>query len=325
MGIIRTVLGDIPPRKFGLTLVHEHIIADFGLDRLASWLPHSNKERYNRKEVFSRILPHMKEIRRLGVKGFVDCTPAPLGRDVRLLASLSEASDIHILTNAGVYVVPYLPKYIFENSIDEIADMWADEIEKGIDGTSIKAGFIKIAASPEHIIPPGQLLPISQKVIRAAARCSLSTGATIVCHTTNHVTYDAGGVVAMQALKIIKEEGVNPRKFIAAHCDLEENRSFHLKIARQGAWVEYENLRQARAEKILELIQFMVKNGFEDNLLVSQDSGWYHVGEKNGGNIKGYSYLVKDFIPFMLKRGLSEELVNKIFVKNPAVAFQIER
>jgi len=324
MGVIRTVLGDIAPENFGLALVHEHVIADFGLDRLAFWLQCPSKERYNPKEVFDLVLPYLKEIRQLGVTGFVECTPAPVGRDALLLAGLSQASDIHTLTNAGVYVIPYLPKYVFENSVDEIADMWADEIKKGIDATSIKAGFIKIAASPEHLIPPGQLLPVTQKVVRAAARCSLSTGATIVCHTTNHATYNAGGVVGMQVLKILKEEGVNPNKFVAAHCDLEENLKFHLEIAQQGAWVEYENLRQERAEKILGLIQSMAKNGFEDRLLVSQDSGWYHVGEKGGGNVRGYSYLVKGFIPFMLNNGLSQELINKILITNPARAFQIE-
>ncbi|MGQ9514712.1 MAG: hypothetical protein ACUVTL_06655 [Thermoproteota archaeon] len=95
MGKIRTVLGDISPEKFGLALVHEHIMCDFiGADKVG-------KERYDPKEVYEVMLPYLEEIGGLGVTGFVDCTPAFLGRDVQLIADLAKASKIYILTNTG--------------------------------------------------------------------------------------------------------------------------------------------------------------------------------------------------------------------------------
>ncbi|TLN01018.1 phosphotriesterase, partial [bacterium] len=101
MEIIRTVLGDIAPADLGITLVHEHILCDFiGADKVS-------KERYDVNEVFNVMLPYLSEIHRLGVRGFVDCTPAYLGRDVQLLADLSKASGIQILTNTGLYKEPY--------------------------------------------------------------------------------------------------------------------------------------------------------------------------------------------------------------------------
>lgn len=142
MEIIRTVLGDIPPDRLGLTLVHEHVLCDFiGADRIS-------RERYDSNEVHRIMLPYLNEINRWGVKGFVDCTPAYLGRDIQLLAYLSKASGISILTNTGLYKEPFLPKYAFELPVDRIADMWIREVREGIDGTPIKAGFIKIAVNP---------------------------------------------------------------------------------------------------------------------------------------------------------------------------------
>ena len=66
----------------------------------------------------------------------------------------------------------------------------------------------------------------------------------------------------------------------------------------------------------------MVENGFSSRLLTSQDAGWYNVGENRGGIIRPYSYLVKHFIPLMLREGFSRSLVEEVLVKNPARAFQ---
>jgi len=257
------------------------------------------------------MLPYLKEICDLGVTGFADCTPAYMARDAELLAQLSRESGINILTNTGLYKEPYLPKYAFEHSADQLADIWTFEIEKGIDKTPIKAGFIKIAVNP------GPVIPIQQKIVRAAARCSLSTGATIACHT-------ASGVAAMHLLEILSEEGLDSDRVIVVHSDAEEDPKYHLEIARVGAWVEYDGLTEQTAQKTLSLVRFMVKNGFGNQLLLSQDAGWYHVGEKDGGEIRPYSYLVKNFIPLMVENGFSQEFVNRMLIENPARALQLE-
>jgi len=301
---IRTVLGDIPGEEFGLALVHEHILCDFiGADKVS-------KNRYDPMEVFNVMLPYLDEIKQLGVSGFVDCTPAFIGRDPQLLASLSRASGIHILTNTGLYKEPFLPKYASEYSADQLASMWTSEIQQGIGETPVKAGFLKIAVNP------GRIIPIQQKIVRAASRCSLSTGATIVCHT-------ASGVAAMELLNITHEEGLDPVRVIVAHCDSEQDWNHHLEILRRGAWVEYDGISEATSAKVLNLIRLVVENGFSSRLLLSQDAGWYNVGENRGGIIRPYSYLVKHFIPLMLREGFSRSLVEEVLVKNPARAFQI--
>jgi len=304
MEIIRTVLGDIAPDDLGITLVHEHILCDFiGADKVS-------KERYDRKEVFRLMLPYLSEIYRSGVRGFVDCTPAYLGRDTQLLADLSKASGIRILTNTGLYKEPFLPKYAFEHSVDQIADTWAHEIKEGIDGTPIKAGFIKIAVNP------GEIIPIQQKIVRAAALCSLSTGAIIACHTGE-------GVAAMHLLRILENEGVNPNRLIIVHCDAVEDLTYHLEAAHRGAWVEYDALSEQNAGRTLKLLDVMIKKGYEGNILISQDAGWYNVGEERGGNIRNYVYLVRDFVNLLSERGFCRDIKDKLLVSNPARAFKM--
>ena len=61
-GNIMTVNGAIAPEDMGTTLVHEHVLVDFiGADEITP-------ERYDREEAFNTILPHLQEVKALGVQ-----------------------------------------------------------------------------------------------------------------------------------------------------------------------------------------------------------------------------------------------------------------
>ena len=96
-GIIMTVKGPIPSETLGITLTHEHLLVDFiGADSI-------DNSRWNRPDVVKKCLPFLLQIRDLGCKSFIDCTPAYLGRDPLLLKELSDLSGLNILTNTGYY------------------------------------------------------------------------------------------------------------------------------------------------------------------------------------------------------------------------------
>lgn len=302
---IQTVRGRIKPSELGMTLIHEHIIVDFiGADKVS-------KERYDADEVFDVMLPYLEEIKALGVTGFGDCAPMYLARDAQLLARLAEAVDMHIITNTGLYKEPYLPQYAFQKSADELAQIWIGEMQNGIEGTGIKPGFIKIAVNQ------GNLIPVQQKIVRAAARTSLATGMTIASHTAN-------GIAAMEELDILTEEGLPLNKFIFVHAASESNQEYHFRAAERGAWVEYDGISEPQASRNIQLIKGMLEKGYEDNLLLSQDAGWYNVGQPGGGNIRGYTYLVEEFIPLMKNSGISQDTIDKLMIINPAQALRIQ-
>ena len=78
-------------------LVHEHVLVDFvGADQI-------RPGRYDRDEVFRIALPKLEEVRRLGCRRLLECTPNFLGRDPELLARLSDAASLEIWSNTGLY------------------------------------------------------------------------------------------------------------------------------------------------------------------------------------------------------------------------------
>lgn len=307
--MIYTVRGPIPASQFGFALPHEHIMVDFiGADQ-------TSKERWKPEEVVKTMLPYLKQLRERGVTGFVDCTPDYLGRDVRVLRRLSEETGLHIVTNTGYYAAvngKYLPRHAYTDSVDALAARWVKEWEEGIDGTGIKPGFMKIAVNPAEGTPP-KLKEVDARIVRAAARSSKRTGLMVASHTVQ-------GLAALEQVKIFEEEGVSPSRFIYVHADGEPDQNLHRQVADRGAWVEYDGIGWRGVEEHLKLILPMLEK-HADRLLISMDSGWYWVGEPNGGKIRDFNLMTDKMIPELKKAGVSEAMIRKLTVENPAKAF----
>jgi predicted metal-dependent phosphotriesterase family hydrolase len=301
---INTVRGPLPSEKLGITLMHEHVLVDFvGADKVS-------RDRYDPEEVFSVALPFMKELYALGCRTMVECTPAYLGRDPALLRRLSKATGLNIVTNTGYYGAAndkFIPQHAFHETPEQLAGRWYREFEGSIGATNIKAGIIKIG------VDKGALSEIDTKLVRAAAMTHLRTGLTIASHTED-------GVAALEELDLLKKEGVAASAFIWVHAQSEPQTEKHFKAVGQGAWVEYDGISESSLDKHINLVKSMIDRGFIHRTLLSQDAGWYSVGEPGGGNYRNYGTLFTRFIPELKKSGVSEEQVRKLLVDNPKQA-----
>ena len=302
--IINTVTGPVKPEELGFTLPHEHLMVDFvGADQVTP-------DRYDNKDVVSAMLPYLNEIKALGVNSFIDCTPPYLGRDPEILKELSQKSGIKILTCTGIYNKQYIPGWVEEASIKDVTDFIIKEALYGCDDTGILPGFIKTAVMPD------KLTETEKKIITAAARASLETGLIIGTHTGKSAP-------AWEVLDILEHEGLPASSWIYIHAQNEENNSELLKIAESGCFIELDGLAWGGDENHLIKLIALKSAGFLDQVLMSQDAGWYRVGEKKGGEKKGFSRIISEFIPYAKKSGLNDEDFDKIFRVNPARAFTV--
>ena len=97
-----------------------------------------------------------------------------------------------------------------------------------------------------------------------------------------------------------------------------------IKLGKQGMWIEIDSIGSIQYEKHIDLIKELREKGIIDRLLISQDNGWYNIGEYDGGYIKPYHKILTDFIPLSLESGLTEEEINTIIVANPAKCLDIQ-
>ena len=58
-----------------------------------------------------------------------------------------------------------------------------------------------------------------------------------------------------------------------------------------------------------------------DRLLLSMDSGWYNVGEPDGGKINDFNALTDRFLPALRTAKVSAAHINRITIENPARVF----
>jgi phosphotriesterase-related protein len=302
-----TVNGEVAAAQLGKTLPHEHLLVDFvGADKVSP-------DRYDADEAFRIMLPYLQQARIAGCETIVECTPAFLGRDPKLLERLADASGVKLITNTGYYGARqgmFLPGHAHHESANELAQRWTAEWNDGIDATGIRPGFIKIG------VDAGPLTEVNRKLVQAAARCHRNTGLTIAGHTGD-------GTAALEQVDVLRKEGVSPSAWIWVHAQNERNPDVHLQVARAGAWVEFDGVGPNSIDQHVELVRTMQRAGLLAHVLVSHDAGWYSVGEPRGGNVRGFDTLFAKFLPALLKAGLNEEELTMLTVTNPAKAFAI--
>lgn len=306
-GRVGTVTGPVAPDRLGPTLPHEHVLVDFiGADRVS-------RDRYDRDDVVEVVLPHLKRLREASCRTLVECTPAYLGRDPVLLKRLSQAAGIQLITNTGYYGAregKFLPQHAYEESADRLADRWLAEWREGIEGTDVRPGFIKIG------VDTGPLTEVNRKLVRAAARTHRASGLTIACHTGD-------GRAALEQLDILGEEQVSPQAWIWVHAQNERDSGIHREAAERGGWVEFDGVRPDSIDRHVELVRTMKRHGLLQRVLISQDAGWYSVGESDGGDFRSYETLFTEFVPALKKAGLNDREIRRLTVRNPAEAFVI--
>jgi len=276
-------------------LVHEHVMVDFVGASLI------RPGRYDRSDVFRIARPKLEEVARLGCRRLLECTPNFLSRDPELMAQLSEATGIEIWTNTGLYGAAdhkYVPEFARTESAEQLASRWIAETHEPWHPRFIKIG-----------VNNGPLQELDRKLVRAAAITSRETGLTIAAHTGN-------GLAAVEQVEIVAEERVSAARFVWVHAQKEQSHELHEKVARLGAWVEFDGIGPTSAEFHLECVRFMAEKGLLGRTLISQDAGWYHVGEDSGGDYRGYAFLYTDFLP-----NLDSAIVPLLMWDNPRAAF----
>ena len=306
---VMTVRGPVRSSEMGVTLPHEHLLANFQ--------PYEEQQRqpltYEQNEVVEVVRPYLAQLKKLGCRTFVDSTAVGLGRDARLLKRLSEETGLHILTVTGNYAAldaRFLPSYVLTDSEDALAQRWVDESRNGIDATGIRPGFIKLGFNG------GPLTGAEQKLIRAAAIAHCETGLTIGAHT-------GPAVAAFEQLSILESAGVHPSAWIWIHAQKEGDLSQHRWAARRGAWVSFDGVGPDSVAGHVKMVARMREGGLLHRVLVSHDAGWYHVGEPRGGSFRAFDTVFTAFIPALRAVGFTDSDIDALFVKNPAEAFSI--
>ena len=253
---IETVQGAVDAGELGPTLVHEHV--RFRDEAVAENWP----GRYDADAETAAALEAVTAAREHGVRTIVDPTAMFGGRDVRFMKRVADETGVRIVACTGIYTYDYLPHYFENRSEDMIADHFVEDLEQGVQGSDIRAAFLKCAADAagvtEHI----------EKLHRAVARASVRTGAPIMAHSR------PASNTGPRQVEIFLEEGVAPEKIQIAHTGDTDDLDYIEGLLATGVWIgldrygldlylPYEKRNATTAE--------LLRRGYADRLFLSQD------------------------------------------------------
>ncbi len=313
MSQVQTVQGAVEADELGVVLCHEHV--RFRDEAVAAEWPN----RYDEQLELDAALLAVSDAKDRGVRTIVDPTAMFGGRDVRFMKRVADQTGVRILACTGIYSYDYLPHYFENRDVDVMADHFVEDIEIGVQGTDIRAAFLKCAADAagvtEHV----------EKIHRAVARASLQTGAPIMAHSMPAVA------TGPRQVEIFAEEGVDMSKVQIAHCGDSEDVEYIQGLIDKGVYVGLDRYglemylpidkRNATAAELL-------RRGHAERLMISQDFcatiDWFppeaaEVFESQGA-IRNWSMTLVfgEVVPWLREQGVMDDgSFQTIFVENP--------
>jgi len=301
--IIHTVTGPVGIDELGFALTHEHTMSNFGLDI-------SEAGYYDETEMFSQVIPYLRKVKSLGVDTIFDCTSPYFGRRVDLLQQIADSTGLQIITNTGIYGAAdnrYVPGYAYDATATELAEIWIEEFEAGIDGTGIKPGFVKLA------FDEGTPSNIDKKLFEAGVLTHLHTGLTLAVHTGHNPE-----AVETQ-LRILDKHDVSPKAWVWVHAHWNADIDLLTETASKGAWISLDGANEENVEEFLGYLKRFREENLLDRVLLSHDGDAYPAG----GEIRPFDAIPQHLVPAMRENGFTEAEINQIMIENPKEAFMV--
>jgi phosphotriesterase-related protein len=310
---VQTVQGPVDGDELGLILVHEHV--RFRDEAVAAEWP----DRYDDAGELDSALGAVEAAKARGVQTIVDPTAMFGGRDVRFMKRVADQTGVRIVACTGIYTYDYLPHYFENRDVDVMADHFIADLQRGVQGTDIRAAFLKCAADA-----PGVTDHV-EKIHRAVARASVQTGAPIMAHSM------PAAATGPRQVEIFEEEGVDLARVQIAHCGDTDDVDYIERLIDKGVYVGLDRYglemflpiakRNAAAAELL-------RRGHSERLMVSQDYcatiDWFppeaEAVFESQGAIRNWSMTLvfDEVVPALRELGAMDDAAFKtVFHENP--------
>jgi phosphotriesterase-related protein len=313
MSTVQTVQGPVDADRLGVVLAHEHV--RFRDEAVAAEWP----GRYDEQLELEAALVAVEAAKERGVRTIFDPTAMFGGRDVRFMKRVADRTGVQIVACTGIYSYDYLPHYFENRDVNVMADHFVEDIEIGVQGTGIRAGFLKCAADAAGVTEN------VEKIHRAVARASVQTGAAIMAHSMPAVA------TGPRQVEIFEEEGVDLARVQIAHCGDTEDVEYIQGLIDKDVYVGLDRYglemylpidkRNATAAELL-------RRGHAERLIISQDFcatiDWFPAEAEavfeSQGAIRNWSMTLvfDEVVPWLREQGaMDDESFRTVFVENP--------
>lgn len=313
--MIQTVNGKIRKEDVKTALVHEHISC------MSAHLWHDFGKAWLDKDFLSEFAAGSLKIakKKYGLNLFVDGTISEAGRDVKLLKSVSEKSDVHIVASAGFYLFHDFGLDGITHS--ELADLLIEQCKSGMEETDIKPGILKCASANggmnDEMVKKHAAIGITQK----------ATGLPVYVHCEH------GENIAFEQIEVLLKNGANAKKIIIGHCAARPDFEYLEDILKQGCYISMDQgYFRKNAESCAESLVKACRMGYREKILVSNDycihsdfapryRNGFHLSEDEQARQIGFVF--DEFYEDFISAGGKQEDWDKITSQNVAEVLDV--
>jgi len=314
--MVETVRGDVAPDDLGRVLMHEHLFV-LSPEFVANYPEHDG---FREDEHIAEAVRRLHELKAAGIDTIVDPTVIGLGRYIPRVQRVAAEVGVNIVVATGLYTYNDVPHYLHFRGPGTILDgedplvaMFAGDIRDGIAGTGVKASFLK-CATDEPGVTPGV-----ERVLRAVAKASLETGAPIMTHT--HAATRRG----LEQQEILASEGVDLSRVLVGHSGDSADLDYLTELADRGSLLGMDRFGldlMLPFEERVATVAAMCERGYAGSMVLSHDASCYIdwlPAELLPAMAPNWHYLhiVRDVLPALRERGVSEKDINTMLVDNP--------
>ena len=338
MAAIQTVLGPIPPAEAGITLPHEHLIADLTLYLEATTDPEAEAwagrtftvdQRWrvisncntNRDNLMldnpPLIVEELRPFTEAGGQTLVDLTTSGLDPHPETVADIARRSDLNVVLGAGYYIDESHPPEMETLSVEGIADEIITHVTEGFGTTGIRAGIIG-----EIGFQTGT--PAEEKSLRGAALAQQATGAAM----NVHIPFGMGREeLCYRVADILADTGNDLSRVILSHQDLSsQDPEYEERMLSRGITLELDCFGlemtsdayggwdfPADRDRIAG-VAALVERGWADQVLISTDICMKFQLRAYGGH--GFGHILDTVVPRMRTAGIPDTALDKILIQN---------
>ncbi len=280
-----------------ITYIHEHIKID---------LSGVKKDDDCKLDCYNETVAELKKLKELGVSRIVEVTNIGMGRDVSYMQKVKNETGVDIIMSTGFYKEPFLPKYFYDKTENELAEILISDIKDGMDGTSFKASVIGEAGTSNKQITAPEL-----KLLNACVLAHKQTSAPLSTHTTL-------GTMAIEQGDFFLSKNVDPERVYIGHTDLSKNVETIASLASKGFYCGFDTVGKNNYfpdEDRVVILKELEKRGLIHKIMLSMDITRKSHLKAFGG--LSYSHLLETFVPMLRKGGILESSIERMLIENP--------
>lgn len=309
---VDSVLGPVPADNLGVVAVSEALLSVLPG---AEYAPDISMDR---SEIFAEVAAELNAFRGAGGSTVVDTTGMFHGRDVPLLEALSRSTGVTIIASTGMGPEELLGGYFLTPQTnpptpwpaEKFAALFSKEIDEGMVVPRIErrgpAALVVTAAAVAG------MTPTEESLFHGAASTAAATGVPVIARFGADPVTDHGHLL---------KDGLAPERTVIAGLDRADVDPAAIReILDRGAFVLFDHVGTNEAGWLsdgarADLVTDLIDQGHGQRILLSASA----TGAARGvpANDIGYGFVLTDFLPKLIERGVSEEAARGLLTANP--------